>query len=187
MFRRQKGPVAPKLMDVHILVSTAGVLPPEPVAEFVGKLAGSDRVTVMSVVQAPRDLPMDLAAGGWQPFAGDDDPGSGSGSGSGSDPPGEMERYIEELGNRRVGPMLVALRGRGVRPDAVFVEADDVAQAIVETAESAGAETIIMGATRSLFTEAAWKSVSMKVAEATNLPILLIPAPGKAIPDDSEH
>ncbi len=169
---------------MHILISTAGVLPPEPVAEFVGKLAGSDRVTVMSVVQAPRDLPMDLAGGGWQPFAGDE---PASGTGTEGDPPGEMERYIEELGNRRVGPMLAALRERGVRPDTVFVEADDAAQAIVETAESAGAEAIIMGTTRSLFTEEAWKSVSMKVAAATNLPILLIPAPEGAIPDDSEH
>ena len=167
---------------MHILVSTAGVLPPEPVAEFVGKLAGSDRVTVMSVVQAPRDLPMDLAGEGWQPFAGED-----PGPGPENDPPGEMERYIEELGNRRVGPMLAALRERGVRPDTVFVEADDAAQAIVETAKSTGAEAIIMGTTRSLFTEEAWKSVSMKVAAAANLPILLIPAPEGAIPDDSEH
>lgn len=170
---------------MHILVSTAGVLPPEPVAEFVGKLAGSDRVTVMSVVQAPRDLPMDLAGGGWQPFTGDDDPTPGPGLES--DPPGEMERYIEELGNRRVGPMLAALRERGMRPDTVFVEADDAAQAIVETAKSTGSEAIIMGTTRSLFTEEAWKSVSMKVAAAANLPILLIPAPEGAIPDDSEH
>ena len=166
---------------MHILVCTAGVLPPEPVAEFAGRLAGADRVTVMSVVQAPRDLPMDLAGGRWQPFEGEDgEEGAETGQ------PGEVERYIEELGNRRVEPMLAALGKRGIRPVTAFVEADDVAQAIVQTAASAGAEAIIMGATRSLFTESAWKSVSMKVAEAVNLPILLIPAPGQAVPADSE-
>lgn len=174
-------PAVTKIGHVHILVSTAGVLPPEPAAEFTGRLAGADRVTVMSVVQAPRDLPMDLAEGRWQPFEGEDgDTGAKAGQ------PGEVERYIEELGNRRVEPMVAALGRRGIRPVTVFVEADDVAQAIVQTAADAGAEAIIMGATRSLFTETAWKSVSMKVAEAANLPILLIPAPDPAVPADSD-
>ena len=91
----------------------------------------------------------------------------------------EIERYISERGNRLVAPVVAALASRGVEANTVFVEADDAAEAIVRVAEEVSAETIVMGATRQLFAESAWKSVSMKVTAESKLPVLLIPAPAK--------
>jgi len=152
------------------------VLPPDPVAEFAElMLRDGGTVTVMSVVQAPREFLEDLLTEEWRPF--EDDPIA--------DPqqPGrdeaEIARYISERGNRLVAPVVAALASRGFAANAVFVEADDAAEAIVRVAADVGAGAIVMGATRQLFTESAWTSVSMKVTAESKLPVLLIPAPPK--------
>jgi nucleotide-binding universal stress UspA family protein len=64
------------------------------------------------------------------------------------------------------------------------VEGDDPAEAIINTAEQVGAEMVIMGATRRLFTEEAWKSVSARVMVNSRLPVLLVP--GTRIEDTQE-
>ena len=48
----------------------------------------------------------------------------------------------------------------------------------------AGAELVIMGATRRLFTEEAWRSVSARVMDKSHLPVLLVP--GTRIEDTQE-
>ena len=66
---------------------------------------------------------------------------------------------------------------RDVETTTLFVEADDVALAIIDTAERVGADAIVMGATRRLFDEMSWTSVSMTVTARSTLPVLLIPEP----------
>ena len=168
---------------MHILVTTAGVLPPEPVADFAELILGDGgTVTVMSVIQAPREFLEDLVTKEWRPF--DDEPAAEPESLSENT---EVERYISERGTRLVAPVVAALITRGIEPKTVFVEAGDAAAAIVEVAERIGAETIIMGATRRLFTESAWTSVSMQVTADSKLPILLIPAPSKQVSETHDH
>ena len=71
-------------------------------------------------------------------------------------------RYLEERGKRVVDPLITALTARG-RPASVrLVEGDDPAQAIINTAQEVGADLIMMGATRRLFTEQAWTSISVQ-------------------------
>ena len=160
---------------MHILVTTAGVLPPEPVADFAAlMLCNGGSVTVMSVVQAPREFLQDLVTEEWRPFDDQDQPEVPV-----QKDDSEVERYINERGTRLVAPVVAALITRGLDPATVFVEADDVATAIVEVADDIGAETIFMGATRQLFTDSAWTSVSMQVAAESKLPVMLIPAPTK--------
>jgi nucleotide-binding universal stress UspA family protein len=167
---------------VHILVTTAGVLPPEPVADFAELMVvDGGSVTVMSVIQAPREFLEDLVTEEWRPF--DDE----SVKVDSPDDQSEIERYISERGSRLVAPVVAALITRGIEPATVFVEADDAAASIVTVAEEIGAQTIVMGATRRLFTESAWTSVSMKVAADSKLPVLLIPAPSKRIVETNEE
>ena len=159
---------------MHLLVATAGVLPPEPVAGFAEVLAGrGGRVTVMNVTQTPHDFLEELAVDDWRPF--DDSP----------DEPDETEilsaaeRYVDERGSKMAAPVVAALQARNIEPRTVFVEADDVAEGIIETAEALAPDLIVLGTTRRLFAESAWTSVSMKVATASSIPVLLIPQPAR--------
>ena len=165
---------------MHVLVATAGVLPPEPVADFVEVLAGPDgRVTVMNVTQEPCEFVGELSPDEWRPFDTEE--------GAPPPPPGarsETDRYVQERGTKMVAPVLAALESRRIRPATLFVKGDDVAEAIVAAAERIDADAIVLGATRRLFDESAWTSISMMVATASRLPVLLIPAPAKpAAPD----
>ena len=157
---------------MHILVTTAGVLPPEPVADFVEALTRSDgRATVMNVVQTPPEFLEELAARDWRPF------GSSDGTVTNLETNSEARLYVRERGEKMVAPVVAALRRRNINHEKVFVESDDVAEAIVSTSESLGVDAIVMGATRRLFAESAWTSISLQVTTASKVPVLLIPSP----------
>jgi nucleotide-binding universal stress UspA family protein len=163
---------------VRILVATTGVLPATPVAEFCKMLIGDHlEVTVMTVVRVPRSFLESLDDTVRRSFL-DDSP----------DPSASAEekaaRYLEERGQRAVDPICAALAAAEIRSDVRFVEGDDPAEAIIQTAESIGAELVILGATRRLFTEEAWKSVSARVMVNSRLPVLLVP--GSRIEDTQE-
>ena len=93
-------------------------------------------------------------------------------------------RYLEERGQRVVEPLLGALRANEIDPVSSFVEGDDPAEVIIAAADELGADIVVMGATRRLFTEEAWKSVSTRVMEKSHLPVLLVP--GARIEDTGE-
>ena len=157
---------------MDVLIATAGVLPPGPVADFVEVLVGArGHATVMNVTQAPAEFLDELEDGSWQPF---DAPAGPSDRDRAAR---EADRYIQERGAKIVAPVVAALRLRDVETATLFVEADDVAQAIIDTAERVGADAIVMGATRRLFNEMSWTSVSMTVTARSSLPVLLIPEP----------
>ncbi len=159
---------------MHVLVATAGALPPEPAAYFAEVLAGPEgRVTVMNVTQAPGGFTDELSPEAWRPF----DAGQGAPPPSGGR--GGIDEYVQERGAKMAAPILAALESRNIRPAAVFVEADDAAEAIAAAAERIGAEAIVMGVTRRLFDESAWNSISFAVTAASRLPVLLIPAPSE--------
>jgi nucleotide-binding universal stress UspA family protein len=92
--------------------------------------------------------------------------------------------YLEERGRRVVAPIVAALQAEGIEASARFVDGDDPAVAIIATAEDVGAEIVMMGATRRLFTEEAWGSVSARVIDTSHLPVLLVP--GTKIEDTHE-
>ncbi len=157
---------------MRILVTTAGVLPPEPAADLVEALIGdSGSVTVMNVVQTPNDFLEELAADDRGPFNPSPDELSG--------PPGQTpaERYVHERGSKMVAPVVAALRTRHLEPRTKFVEADEVADAIIRTAEEMAADLVVLGTTRRLFAGTSWTSISMKVTAEAKVPLLLIPEP----------
>jgi nucleotide-binding universal stress UspA family protein len=154
---------------VRILIATTGVLPAAPAAEFCGRLESEDgSVTIMTVVQVPRSFLEALDDDVRRSFLDDSPIGS-------TDAAAKAARYLEERGQKAVEPILAALRASGIEADVRFVEGDDPAEAIITTAEAVRAELVIMGATRRLFTEEAWRSVSARVMEKSHLPVLLVP------------
>lgn len=167
---------------MRIVIATAGVLPPEPVARFVEQLIGGETssVYVVTVIEAPRSFLDDIRSEEWRPF--DED----------LEAPAEhtedvhIRRYVEERGSKLIEPVMSSLRSRMLDPVPVFVEGGDPGAGIVEAAIEHEADLIVMGATRQLFTESAWMSVSLQVTRQSNLPVLLIPAPAKSAGEPTE-
>lgn len=135
------------------------------------------QVTVMTVVQVPRSFLESLDDTVRRSFL-DDEAGDQAAAEE------KAARYLEERGRRAADPIRSALAAENIETDVRFVEGDDPAEAIIQTAEAVGAEMVILGATRRLFTEEAWKSVSARVMVNSRLPVLLLP--GSKIEDTQE-
>ena len=154
---------------MRILIATTGVLPSGPVAELCLRLrADEGSVTVMTVVRVPRSFLESLDDDVRRSFLDDSPIGS-------SDAEAKAARYLEERGQKAVEPIVAALEGSGLSAEIRFVEGDDPAEAIINTADDVDAELVMMGATRRLFTEEAWRSVSARVIEKSHLPVVLVP------------
>jgi nucleotide-binding universal stress UspA family protein len=163
---------------VRILIATTGVLPAAPTAEFCRQLIGDQSsVSVMTVIRVPRSFLESLDDDVRRSFL-DDAPNQESTAEE------KAARYLEERGRRAVDPISAALAAEEIDCDVHFVEGDDPAEAIISTAQEVGAEMVIMGATRRLFTEEAWRSVSARVMVNSHLPVLLVP--GVRIEDTME-
>lgn len=162
---------------MHVLVATTGVLPPNAVASFCDLLVAEGSITVMTVIQVPRTFLASLD---------DEDRRSLLEDVSRRDENAEVKaaRYLEERGRRIVDPLISALTAMGRTATIRLVEGDDPAEAIIATAQELGADAIIMGATRRLFTEQAWTSVSVRVMERCLVPLVLVP--GTKIEDTGE-
>ena len=156
---------------MRILIATTGVLPATPVADFCRQLIGDEaEVTVMTVVRVPHSFLESLDDDMRRSFL-DDAPSSSA------EAEEKAAAYLEERGQRAVDPISAALAAVDIGCDVRFVEGDDAAEAIINTAQDIEAEMVIMGATRRLFTEEAWKSVSARVMVNSHLPVLLVPGP----------
>ncbi len=156
---------------MRILIATTGVLPATPVSELCTRLLDDENsVTVMTVIRVPRTFLDSLEDEARRSFLDDsvDNPTAAE---------EKAARYLEERGQKVVQPIVAALVAENIEPDVRFVEGDDPAQAIIETAERVDAQIVMMGATRRLFTEEAWRSVSARVIDTSHLPVLLVPGP----------
>lgn len=155
---------------MDILIATSGVLNPVPTASLCDHLMGPDGgVTVMTVIEVPRTFLESMDEDERRSFLDDTELESRSAQ-------LKALAYLEERGRRVVEPMMAALRAIGRSPEPRFVEGTDTVESIVATAAAMGSDMVIMGATRRLFTEQAWMSVSARVMERTACPLLLMPA-----------
>ena len=162
---------------MRILIATTGVLPAAPTAEFCRQLIGDDSsVTVMTVIRVPRSFLESLDDDVRRSFLDAAD--------NASSEEAKAAAYLEERGRRAVDPICAALAAEEIDTDVRFVEGDDPAEAIINTAMNVDANLVVMGATRRLFTEEAWRSVSARVMVNSHLPVLLVP--GSRIEDTME-
>jgi nucleotide-binding universal stress UspA family protein len=151
---------------VHMLIATTGVLPPGPVADLTLRLVGEEgQVSVLTVVPAPQEFLDTLELELWHPLG---------------DPPRDdsedrTARYVTERGERLSAPVVAALAARGITPKKLFLEGSDPAKVICATADDIGADLVLLGVTRRLFSDGAWRSVSADVMSQTHVPVLLVP------------
>lgn len=165
---------------MHILIATAGVLPTGPVADLIKQiLPEGGAVSVVTVIEVPRSFLDGLESENWHPFEEDSERTDRETA--------LVDRYVEERGRKLIEPVMAALRSRGIDANGIFVEGTDRAAAICETAEQMDVDLILMGATRRLFGEGTWESISSLVMQRTHLPLLLVSGvPRPAEESDSE-
>jgi nucleotide-binding universal stress UspA family protein len=162
---------------VHILIATAGALPASRVASLVASiLHGERRVSVMTVIEVPVSFLDDLEDPEWRPF---DDVADETGSAQER----RALRYVEERGSRLVEPVVAALRTHGIEAATTLEEGTDAAEVIVRVADEQNVDMIVMGATRPIFDETVWSSVSVKVMQRSVVPLMLVPGVARTLDD----
>jgi len=155
---------------VRILIATTGVLAPESVAELVGRLIDPDGIAyVATVIEVPRSFLDAIRSEEWHPLT--DSAPSWS-----AEEDRVIARYVEERGAHITDPILAALRGHQVEAETVYLEGEDPAKTIIRAAEDLEADLVVLGATRQLFDESHWESVSTRVIRETGRAVLIIPA-----------
>lgn len=157
--------------SVRILIATAGELSPVPVAEFIDMLPVPERVVVATVIEVPRSFLDEIRSEGWHPLT--EDPGTTE---SDDD---VISRYVEERGARITGPVVATLRTHDIEAESLFLEGEDPVITLVNAAGSMDANLIILGATKRLFDETHWESVTARVMRDSQRPVLVVPAAPK--------
>ncbi len=166
------------ILSMHVLIATTGVLSPKPAVEFTRHLLGtSGRVTVTTVIEVPRGFLDTLRSEGWHPLTEKFEVDDGDDA--------VIQRYVEERGKRLTEPVVVALKSAGIESTTVFREGADPARTISQLAEDLGADVVMLGATRQIFDQSAWESVSARVMIESGRPVLVLP-PGSQEPADPQ-
>ena len=159
---------------MHILIATTGALSPGPVAAFAERLVGDKgRVSVVTVVEVPRSFLDTIRSEEWDPLR-------ESASDWQTKEDALIARYVEERGRNLIEPVLAALRAIGIEAEARYLEGEDPAQTIVKAAAELDASLVILGATRQIFDESAWESVSARVMIESERPVLVVPSPDRS-------
>lgn len=154
---------------MNVLIATAGVLPPEPVAAIVARLVDTrDRVAVVTVLEIPRSFLNEIRSEEWRPL-------TEGAPGWEEEQDAVIARYVEERGRRMTDPVVAALQAQGIDATALHREGEDKAGAIIAAAEEVEAGLVVLGATRQIFAESAWESISARVMADTRRPVLVVP------------
>ncbi len=166
---------------MHILIATTGALSPAPVANFAEKLIkGGGRVSVITVIEVPRSFLDTIHSEEWDPLGGGEAEWR-------SHEDAVIARYVEERGRRITEPVLAALRAAGIDPETRYLEGEDPAATIIDAVAGMNADLVILGATRPIFDESAWESVSARVMTESNRPVLVVPSRDRTDPPPSDH
>ena len=162
------------MLGMHVLVATTGVLSPGPVVDFVRRLLDDrGRCTVTTVIEVPRSFLEELRGDSWHPLA------EGETASWTDEEDALIARYVEERGRRLTEPLVAALEAAGIESKAVFREGEDPAITISRLAKDIDAGVIVLGATRQIFDQSAWESVSARVMLESSKPVLVVPPQAK--------
>jgi len=164
------------LHDVRILIATAGVLSPEPVATFVDNLLAREGTAfVVTVIEVPRSFLDEIRSEEWHPMS------DGAPAWS-TEEDRVIAKYVEERGTRITEPILAALRTREIEAETLYLEGEDPAATIIQAAADLEVDLVVLGATKQLFDESHWESVSARVMRDAGRAVLVVPS---GYPDDT--
>lgn len=159
-----------------MLIATAGVLSPGPVAEFAASLASNEGdLAVITVIEVPRSFLDTIRSEHWHPLT------DGAPAWS-EEEDAVIERYVSERGQRITEPILGALRARGLEPSVRYLEGEDPGATIIAEANAMDADVVVLGATRQLFDD--WESVSARVMRELSRSVLVVPPGRREVEDE---
>ena len=162
---------------MHVLIATTGALDAGAAVAFIKHLlSDGGRASITTVIEVPRSFLDQLREEGWHPL------GAREGGVRRQQEAAVIHRYVEERGRRLTDPIAAALRAVGIESDAIFLEGDDPAVSISQLADRIDADVVVLGATRMIFDQAAWESVSARVMIESGRPVLVVPPPRIDIP-----
>jgi len=144
-----------------------------------GLVHPGDKVRVVTVLEVPRSFLNELRKEEWRPLTDDT-------SARDEEQDAVIARYVEERGKRLTDPLLAALASHDVPAEADHLEGEDKAKTIIDAAAAMTAELVVIGATRQIFAESAWESITGRVMTTVSCPVLVVPnAPSvDSEPDD---
>jgi nucleotide-binding universal stress UspA family protein len=124
---------------MRMLIATAGVLSPDPVAYFAERLVGSEgSVRVITVIEVPRSFLDQIRGEVWHPLS-DISPHWST------EEDALIARYVEERGHRLTDPLVAALRARGIEATVTYLEGEDPADTILAAAEHHDVGSHVLG------------------------------------------
>ena len=163
---------------MRVLIATAGVLPPEPVASLVDRLvSGGGEVFVVTVIEVPRSFLDEIRSEEWHPMSEGEPAWT-------TEEDKVIAKYVEERGARITEPILATLHNREIEATTIYLEGEDPATTIIEAAADLDADLVVLGATKQLFDESHWESVSARVMRDAGRAVLVVPAAHR---DDTEE
>ena len=166
---------------MHVLIATTGALSPDAVADFAVRLVGEDgKVSVITVIEVPRSFLDTLTSETWHPL----DTGEQPALVWGAREDAVVARYVTERGRRVTEPIVGALKARDIEAAAHYLEGEDPAERIIKAVVDMDADLVILGATRPIFDESAWESVSARVMRDSQRPVLVLPPARRFFSDD---
>lgn len=155
---------------MHVVIATTGALSPAPVVAFAKKLiVDTGRVSVITVIEVPHSFLDLIRTENWHPLADDESAAAWQGEDA------LIARYVEERGRKLTGPVVAALEAEGIEAETVYLQGADPAAAISKAANELRADVVVLGATRQIFDQTAWESVSARVMIESGRPILVVP------------
>ena len=169
---------------MHVLVATDGEIEASTAAEFALRLAGADgRVTVLTVAEVPRTFLNDMRSH-WgpgdgasvvadytfveTPVARHDGPTGWPGDDA------MIERYLGDMLKKNTGPLVDALRQRGIDADARVVESENAASTIIERVTELDADVVVIGSHGKGLFQGLLGSTGTKIVRRSPRPVLLI-------------
>ena len=163
---------------MNVLIATSGALSPEPAARIAAQLAADGgSISAVTVIEVPRSFLDEIRSEQWHPLDPDTEWGSREDA--------VIARYVDERGRRLTDPLGAALRAMDIEASTSYLEGEDPAKTIAAAAKDMDADVIVMGATRPIFDESSWESVSMRVVQEGTLPVVIVPASPRP-PEDEE-
>ena len=165
---------------MHVVIATTGALSPTPVVTFAKQLTGDvGRVTVITVIEVPHSFLDLIRTENWHPLAED-------GQTWPQDEDALIARYVDERGRKLTEPVVAALDAEGIQAETAYLEGADPAAVISQAANDLKADVVVLGATRQIFDQSAWESVSARVMIESGRPILVVPPSVEASSDIEE-
>lgn len=166
---------------MHVMIATDGSLDARKMTAFAAKLASGGRVTIVTIVEVPRQMLSDMrraatAAAAPAPvepeYRRTQAPDAPVTHWVGDD--AVVSRYVDDVVSTRTAELVAELEAAGVEHTVVGVEGENAARSVLESAKQHQPDVLCLGTHGVGRFEGLLGSLSTKVARMAACPVLLV-------------